>query len=130
MTLTKEQILTAKDIETKKLHVPAWGGDIYIKGMTGTERDKYESTVMQANGKDISVNMINARARMAAYTICDENGNNIFTEADIKELTKKSAKVLDKVFEIAMKLSGIGENDLSELSKNSMSAQTEDSTSG
>ncbi len=42
MSLTAEQILAADDMGLKKVTVPEWGGDVFIRVMSVGERDEYE----------------------------------------------------------------------------------------
>lgn len=121
--LTKEQILGADDSEKMKLNVPEWGGDVFIRVMSGKERDRLEGTFQ---GK-ISYN--NVRARIATLVLCDEEGKLLFSLDDIEALGKKSCAVLDMIFEKAMKLNRITKEDVEELGKNSEDGQTEGSGS-
>ena len=51
--LTKEQILRVKDIETRKVNVPEWGGDVMVRSLTGAERDYFESKLVDQSGKTV-----------------------------------------------------------------------------
>jgi len=113
--LNRDDILAIKDIAIEEVKVPEWGGTVCVKGMSGLERDAFEASIVQAKGKGTKVNMENIRAKLAAQTICDEQGERLFTDADIKELGKKSANALQRVFVVAQRLSGIGEADVNEL---------------
>ena len=116
--LTREDILKAVDIEIEEVHVPEWfDGYVFVKGLTGTERDSFEMSIVKQRGKSASVNMSNIRAKLAALTLCDKEGVRLFTEADVKALGKKSATALQRVFDVAQKLSGIGEDDIDELAE-------------
>ena len=117
MILTKDEILKANDLASEVVSVPEWGGDVLVRGMTGAERDKFEASIVQMKGRDQVVNMVNVRAKLASMTICDEKLNRIFTEADVKELSLKSAHALQRVFVVAQKLSGIGDEDVKELAE-------------
>jgi len=116
--LTKKDILEIKDIEIERVEVPEWGGDVFVKGMTGLERDTFEASIVQQRGKDARVNMVNIRAKLAAQTICDEGGVRLFTDKDIRLLGAKSANALQRVFDVAQRLSGITEGDVDELAEN------------
>lgn len=129
MTLNKEEILQAQDLPTELVSIPEWGGDVYVRGMTGAERDKWEASIVQTRGKDQTLNMVNIRAKLASITICDEQGNRLFTDADIARLSAKSAHALQRVFLVAQKLSGIGEDDVKELAEGLQADPKEDSTS-
>jgi hypothetical protein len=114
-TLNRDDILGASDIVTELVPVPEWGGDVYVKGMTGAERDKFESGIVEQRGKSQSINMANVRAKLASLTVCDEKGKRLFTEADVQALSQKSAAALQRVFSVAQRLSGIGDADVEEL---------------
>ena len=123
--LNKDQILQAKDLPTETVEVPEWGGSVIVKTMTGTERDAYESSIVK--GK--KVDMTNIRAKLCAICIVDDNGERLFTDRDVVALSKKSAKALDRIFDVAQKLNGLGKADVEELEKNSGQIQTDSSTS-
>lgn len=118
MSLSKDEILSASDIKIEKVAVPEWGGEVYVKGMTGAERDKFEASILELRGNTQKLNMVNVRAKLACYTICDESGERLFKEEEIAELAKKSAQALQRIFDVAQKLSGIGAEDVDSLLKN------------
>ena len=116
MLLTRDQILTADDLVTETVEVPEWGGSVLVRGMSGTQRDKFEADIVNARGqKDVRLNMANIRARLVAASLVDENGDLLFDIKDITALGKKSAVALQRVFDKAKILSGIVEDDVQEL---------------
>lgn len=117
MILNRDAILAAADIQKQLVHVPEWGGDIYVKGLTGSERDKFEAGILELHGTEQKVNLVNIRAKLCAFSICDEGGKRLFTEEDIAALSKKSAAALTRVFAVAQKLSGLGDAEVAELSE-------------
>ena len=125
--LTKEQILSADDLKTEKVKTPEWGGHVFVKTLRGDERDAWEMDVIEAKAGDI--NKANIRARLAVKSIVDDKGKQIFTTADIAKLGAKSSKALDRIYDVASRLSGVGEKDIEELAKNSGKTQSADSTS-
>ncbi len=118
MLLTKEQILSAEDRKTKEVEVPEWGGNVLISELTAEDRDRFEAEFVDSKSKKGENPLFNIRARLAALTIVDENGNRLFNDADIKALGKKSGSCLDKIFAVAQKINGIGNNDIEEIAKN------------
>ena len=129
MILDKKSILLADDVVKELVSVPEWGGDVWVRGMTGASRDKFEASIVQTRGKDQSLNMVNIRAKLASMTICDEKGNRIFSEADVKDLSNKSAHALQRIFVVAQKLSGIGDDDVKELAEGLQENPLDDSAS-
>jgi len=96
--------------------------------MSGSERDQLEASII--TGTKGERNMENLRAKIAVLSVVDENGNRLFSFEEVVELTKKSAKALDRVFSVAQRMSGFTPQDVEELSKNSSPGQSEDSPSG
>jgi hypothetical protein len=124
--LTKEQILQADDITVETVPVPEWGGEVIVRTMTGTDRDIWDNLLFKGGSDDF---LDNTRARLCACTIIDENRNLLFSEDDIIELGKKSSLALNRVFDVAKNLNGLGSKEIEDLAKNSEETQSEDSTS-
>lgn len=120
MALTKEQILSALPKSKNDLPreaVEAWGGTVFVRALSGTERDEFE--VETGAIKELGDNpLIGVRARIVAWCCCDESGQRIFNSKDAAELGKADAGTLDKVFAVAGRLSGFTQKDVEELEKN------------
>ena len=114
--LTRDSILQADDLRRELVKVPEWGGEVYVRVMTGTERDRLEQTTF-ANRKPGDT-VQNIRAAYAAYSVCDESGTLIFTPADIVARGQKCAAALDRVFEVSQRLNRISAKDVEELKGN------------
>lgn len=118
--LTAEKILKADDLnELEKLEVPEWGGSLYVKIMSGVERDRWELMAAKAIEKPGTANI---RASLCAMTICNEKGKRLFGDNQIAALGAKSATVLDRIYAISKKLNKLSEDDIEELEKNSLKA--------
>lgn len=125
----RTRILASDDHKIEPVSVPEWptvDGRLFVRVMSGAERDAFEAAfVNNRNGAAL----INIRAKLAAKTLCTEDGARIFTDADAKELGQKSASALDRVFAAAQRLNGIGDSDVEALAKNSAAARSGDSGS-
>ena len=126
--LSRDAILGASDIKTEDVSVSEWGGTVRVRGLDAKQRDEFEAGLIETVGKSQRVTMRNARARLAALSIVDESNAPIFSAADVILLGEKSGAALDRVFAVASRLSGIGDSDMDELTKNS-SGQSDDSSS-
>jgi len=115
--LTRDAILDKKDLPRELVNVPEWGGDVYVRALGGEERDKFEMSIIEVKGNSQKVNMENMRAKLCALTICDEDGNLIFSDADVRELGKKSAAALTRIFVVAQRLSRLSSEDVAQLAK-------------
>lgn len=128
--LNREAILAAEDLPRELVEVPEWGGAVYVRALTGAERDQFEASIVEQRGRDVRMNMRNIRAKLVALTVVDEDGQRIFTDDDVAALGGKSAAALDRLFAVAQRLSGLSKEDVEELAKNSESVQSADSISG
>lgn len=128
--LTRDQILGADDRPTETVSVPEWGGTVVVRALTGAERDAYETGVVspRADGRQ-SVNLRNLRARLVALSCVDEDGNRLFGDGDVEALGNLSAHALDRVFHVARRLAGLGEDDVEEMAEGFGDAPSEGFTS-
>jgi hypothetical protein len=115
--LGRSDVLKADDLVIELVEVPAWEGSLYVKGMSGTERDAYESSIMEQRGNKREVNLSNFRAKLVAYSACDEKGKLLFSQKDIESLGKKSAAGLQRVYDVATRLSAVSKSDVEELTE-------------
>lgn len=116
--LSRDAILKADDTKYEDVAVPEWGGEVRIKALTAGERDEYENLVMLDNRGDLVKRREDIRAKLIMFAAVDETGARLFTAADIKALSAKSAKAMNRLWEAASRLSGIGADDVKELEKN------------
>lgn len=124
--LTAADILSADDIERELVEIPEWGGSVWVYGMTASERDRQEleaARILQ-NANDRSAKKAqraNIRAMVAAIVCRDENGARIFGSEHIQQLGKRSAKPLDRIYDVARRLSGITDSTDEEEEKENLS---------
>lgn len=127
--LGRDAIIEMDDRQYDDVEVPEWGGKVRVRGMSGTQRDDYEASIITNNGADRKVNLRNARAKLVARCIVDEDGKTIFTTEDVPALGRKSAVALERVFDAARRLSGMTEGDVERLAENFEDDQSDDATS-
>jgi hypothetical protein len=120
--LDKTMLLTKEVLETVKVDL---GKDdfVYVRQMTGRERDKFEQTHIKENKKaegGFEKTLDDFRAKLAVCTICDEKGNLLLTPADAATLSQcMSAARLEKIVNKAQELNKITDEDKESLVKNS-----------
>jgi hypothetical protein len=121
--LSRQDIIDCNDIESEVVKVPEWNGEVNVQGLTLAEKDVWTDSIMD----DGKASMTGATAKLCALCMRDESGSMLFTEDDIPVLQAKSASALDRVFQVAQRLSGIGQEDIEETVKNSEKTTTQDS---
>ena len=124
--LTREQILGVDHFPTEDVDVSEWGGLVRVRGLSAAELDTFEqSRLEQRKGGKIRLNLANTRARLCSLCVVDQDGKRMFREADIATLGKKGGRAVDRVYEVAARLSGIKDEDLEEVAKNCENGQSD-----
>lgn len=116
--LSKSEILSAADTASETVEVPEWGGTVAIRGMTGCERDAWEAWCFSKREEWGTAIGPNIRAAVLVRTIVDESGVRVFSEDDVESLGGKSGAVVDRLYGVAARLSGISAKDTDDLKKN------------
>jgi hypothetical protein len=113
MTLDRQSILACADTLPRELvNVPEWGGDVWVRTLSASERDQLE---MQWE----KTKRVHFRARVVYYCACDEQGRDLFREEDIPVLGAKSTTAVAKVCDVAFRLNRFTREDIEDLEKNS-----------
>lgn len=111
--LTKDQILGADDREATEIEVPEWDGTVRVMSMTAKDRDDFETSMIDKNGK--AQKLTNFRAKFIAKCVVDEEGSPMFTPADLGALGSKSGAVIGRLFDACRSVNGMTEEDVAEL---------------
>ncbi len=122
--LTRDEILASMDREIVAVETPEWGGHVYVRVMSGRERDAMEISALEAHDKRQDF-----RARLAAFSVCDRGGNLLFSKADIEALAEKSGAALSRVLEASVEINKLSEQDQEDLIQNFDDAPKDDSGS-
>ena len=123
MSLSKAAILAAKDVRlSDPIEVKEWGGDVYVKTLSGLERDAFEEAYSEQKMKAF-------RVRFLVLTLCDDTGERLFSEADYESLGKKSSVVINRLFEKSWAHNAFTTEAVDNLGKDSPSGQSDGSTS-
>lgn len=119
----REQILTCPDIRREEIRVEEWQATLQIKGLTGKERAQLLSSAI---GKDGRTNFERIYPELVILTACDpETGKPVFERADRDALNEKSGAALERIAQVAMRLSGLSAAAIEDAEKNSPTANAE-----
>ena len=113
----KDDILSCADRpEPVPVDVPEWKAKLWLRVLTGTELNAYESAAYR-DGKQG-----NFRAEFLVRAICNESGERIFSDADVAKLGSRSGLVLDRLYDLARKLNRQSPEAVEDAEKNLLSA--------
>ena len=129
--LSRDQITAADDRNWEDVDVPEWGGTVRLLGMSGTDRNAYQESmvVLGANGKPQKVNLQDQLARLLSKCLVGEDFQRLFTDKDVRELGRKNGAVLERLGKVAQRLSGLGQDAVEDAAGNSERAPSAPSTS-
>jgi hypothetical protein len=115
MALTRDAILKIDDIKTEEVEIEEWGGSVLVRGLTGRQRDDFEGSILEMRGKRMVPNVANIRAKLTVRCVVDEAGKRLFTDAEADKVGEKSAAAIDKIYDVAARLSGLSDADVEEM---------------
>lgn len=113
MPFDKSMFLAADDRPMERVETPEWADAgvpaVWVRTMSGVERDAFEAELFAGGGEKPS--MANYRARLLVRCMADEQGNRLFDDDDAPAVGRKSAKVLDRLIDVARRLNGVTKAD-------------------
>lgn len=119
--LSRDDILRARDLRTEQVDVPEWGGYLFVRGMTAGQRDRLEAAMIDKKGQPVPARLAEFRTRMFITCVVDERGTPMFDAADLPGLQAKSMLAMQRVLDVARRLSGMTDEDVDDLVGNSES---------
>jgi hypothetical protein len=132
MGLLKRDILLQKqELQIEKVNLEN-GDFVYVKEMTGREREIFERSLYfyDKNSKEIIDRNENFRAKLVVCSVCDEDGKLLLKPSDVEQLSDSiGAKRLELIVNKAQELNKIGEDDKKQLTKNSDASPDDNSNS-
>lgn len=126
--ITKELFLSGSELPRERVETPEFPGlpFVYVRGLTGRELDTFDINATDDEGRYKP----GCRAWLAVLSVCDENSKNIFTIADVAAVSKTNCTVLQRIWVVARRLSGMGAAAQEAAKKNSNETSEDDSASG
>lgn len=91
--------------------VEAWGETVYVRRMSGLARELVAAEIQQETHK------VSVRAIVVRHTACDADGDFLFSDADLADLSNEPYAELDKIATVAYSLNEMTAADLDALKK-------------
>ena len=122
-------ILALDDLKSEWVAVPEWGFRAMVWALTGDERDSFEEIFLKrkqqatqlakAQGKKHTQaeSVRGFRAMLVAQSVRNPSNTKqrVFSDDQVTALGGKNAAALQRIFEVAARLSGLGNDDVDEL---------------
>jgi hypothetical protein len=116
--LTKADILAAQDLKRETVDVPEWGGSVLVRELNGREAEQVAREYMRV--REAHPELADAdklpqpeglRIRVCGMGLCDEEGERLFSDAELDLLGRKHPDVLSRIYPVVMRLSGMWKED-------------------
>ena len=132
--LNREELLKKEQFKVERVDFPN-GDFVFVRQMSSKMKDALENSVLKKvikNGKtDFEQDLTGFSAKLAALSLCDEEGNLLLSLKDADLLAdNKPSEMIDRISNKAGILNGISVEAKAEAVKNSENDQPEDSSSG
>lgn len=125
--LSRDSILEADDIQYEEVDCKEWGGKVLVRSLDGRQRADWQQASIQGNGRNQTVNFRQTTIKLVALGVVDpETKRSLFTNADIAKLATKNSAPLERIAEAVMRLSGIGDDEMETITKNSEETPSDD----
>jgi hypothetical protein len=118
MSLSRESILAAQDLQSEDMPVPEWseGATLKVRGISAADFERFQAGLV--GFRDDPAKASNIRCRFLVYCLVDDEGKRLFTEEDAAELGRKSPGVIARLYDKAQALSGLGPTVVEDAAKN------------
>lgn len=108
-------LLAAVTLPRETVSIPELGISVIVQGMSGAQRDTWEAGLIKGRGRKRQVSTENIRAKLVAQCCVHEDGRRVFTDEDATVLGTTRVDVLNRLFSVAQRLSGVSDDDVDEL---------------
>lgn len=122
MALTKEQILAAP-LPREEVQTPEWGGSVFVRTISAKELVALQRAMRAHDDQSVA-------GVILAFTLCDEQGQALFTDADIIPLNNLAGVTMGRLLEVAERLNKFKPDDVDNAEKNSSASRGEFSSTG
>lgn len=130
--LDRAAIIAAQDLNYQDVEVPEWGGMVRVCSLSATQRDQlslmvvsFDETLKAAkDGSTIDLKLdrkglAEMKAQVIVWTVSDDSGKRLFRQSDLDAVGLKAPEVIDRLYDIAIELSGATDFSMRTISKNS-----------
>jgi hypothetical protein len=113
----RDLIMSAKDTHSETVEIPEWGVTVEVRSMSGAARAVLMQDAVQSGGQ---IDMGRVYPDLIIQTCFDpETGEAVFESTDRDLIMSKNGAILDRLAEVATRLSGFNEKAVDEAGKDS-----------
>lgn len=126
MSLNAAEIMAIADCQPVKVAVPEWGGHVYVRCMSGAERQSYVTEFVE----DEAASRRRAMSRLVCLTMCDVFGVRLFEDDAEDMIGEKNGLALERVFLASQRENGFTAPDPKDSGANGLSGSSSPTAGG
>jgi hypothetical protein len=117
MDSLKDRIFASQDLTNEVVDIPEWGVKLEVRSMSAGDRSR---SIRNWVGEDNQVDLVRFYPAIIAASVFDpESGERVFTDADAEKLNEKSSRVIERLAQVALRLSGMTQEAVDEAGEGS-----------
>ena len=130
--MTKDQLLTREELRVKRVDLPN-GNFVYVRMMTAFSHNSFMASIRPFKESN-KIDYTDFNAKLAARTICDENGQLYFDLNEVRDLSKSlSVATMAIICDAAVELNNLediakGESDEDNVKESVKNSETDQPT--
>jgi hypothetical protein len=124
--IAREELLAlARELPpVEKVLLPTLNKHIWVQGLTGKQRDAWETSLMRGRGRKRRIDSTNIRASLAVkcIVVSDTDRTRVYSDEDAVALGNLPSPILGVIHEVCQRLSDTSDEDIDELEQRSADA--------
>jgi len=120
MSLRDKILKIQNDTPSEIVDIPEWGVKVLVRGMTLGAKDEFLAAIVDTNSKSANVKNFTSGV-LVACSYDPESLERLFTESDIPALKERSAVAIQRIVDVGVRLSGLGDEAVDVAGKDSSS---------
>lgn len=122
--LTLAALLAQPAFKSEEVEVPELGGAVLVRDIAAGDRDRLVAFFAQP---DAGQRMWEYKRLVLALALCNEEGERLIPDDQVDALKRLGGTVIDRLFLVALRISGMAAESAEEARKNSSSSRSSDS---
>lgn len=108
---SRDEILGNSNFERRRIYVTGWKRHVWIQELTEDQRERLATILSDTEEKK------HFNARVVSLAVVDEDGNRVFTDADVARLANQPTRAILQVFQAVYDISALTPGAVEKLGK-------------
>lgn len=128
MSLRDKILKISNDTPSEIVEIPEWDVKVLVRGMTLGAKDDFLAAIVDSTSKSANVKNFTSGV-LVACSYDPESGERLFSESDIPALKERSAVAIQRIVDVGVRLSGLGDEAVDVAGKDFSSTTSEEQDS-